>query len=262
MRVSRRMASVIGMALGAAGLVLGGSVPALAADTPQTYTVASVAADGRCGGLLLSAQVFPGGPAFVSVYVENQRLGRTCTGWLQRSADNGRTWIIVSPKIAVPSGRTVFAWAKSADYADPPGRLARACVRAGTGAVVCSGPLALKASKAKDAGAAVPASFVRGQVFGPNGACTGVLASTTSAKTATSSVDAFIGDFAKPSCTGVVQESADGGKSWHTVSAVHAVPGNAAIENIGFTARFADGGRRLARVCITVAGKRSCTMGW
>lgn len=263
------MITVAATAAAAAGLVLGGAVPALAAGqvaaSAQGYVVFDVTNDGPCGGLLQSAQVTAAGPADVSVYIENQQSGKTCTGWLERSVNKGKNWTVVSPKIAVPSAGVV-TWAKSADYADGPGRVARACVRSGSGAIVCGAAMGLRASAARDAGTAVPVSYVRrqastsGSVF-----CTGRLSSTTAGKTAATSVHAYVGDFAaSAACTGVLESSANGGKTWQVVSGLAAPASHksAAVQTAAYGPGFPDGKGRLARVCITAAGKSTCTRGW
>src|SRR6202162_5956542 len=135
-------------------------------------------------------------PTAGAVYIETKESGKTCTGWLERSVNKGRTWTVVSPKIAVPSNKTVFTWAKSADYADGPGRVARACVRLGSGPLVCGAAMGLRASSARDTGAAVPVSYVRRQVNSTGAVfCTARLSSTSTGKSATSSVRAYVGDF-------------------------------------------------------------------
>jgi hypothetical protein len=265
MRVFRRMVTVPVVALAAAGLVLGGSVPALAADTPQTYVVFNSANDLACGAYLLSGQVTPSGAADVSVYVENQNAGQACIGWLERAPLRGK-WTTVKPVLTVPSSKTVFTWAKSADYPDGPGARARACVRKGSGPVVCSTAMTLAKSKAKDTGAPEPVGYMQRSVHNPIFTCSGTLSSTAQAKAASSVVDAFISNFSSSkACSGVLQESANGGRSWHAVSAVHALPALFdfdSIDNMGFTARYHDGQGVLARVCITVSKKTYCTKGW
>lgn len=265
-----RMMTVAAAAAMTAGLVLGGSPPVLAgtvpAGTAQAYVVFDVASDGPCGGLLQSAQVTTGGPADVAVYIENQESGRTCTGWLERSVSKGRTWTVVSPKIGVPSG-TVFTWAKSADYADGPGRLARACVRSGSGPAVCGGAMSLRSSPVRDTGAAVPVSYVRRQVSSTGSAfCTGRLSSATAGKTAASYVRAYVGDFSPTAeCTGVLESSANGGRTWHVVSVALAAPASrdsAAVLTAAYGPRYPDGKGALARVCVTVAGRHYCTGAW
>lgn len=117
-----------------------------------------------------------------------------------------------------------------------------------------------------DTGAAEPVGYMRRLVHDPVFICSGTLSSTAAAKTASSVVDAFISNFSstKP-CSGVVQESVNGGKTWHDVSATHAIPAPEDFDTIvtmGFTARYADGKGRLARVCITESKKRYRTKGW
>jgi len=259
------MVTVAATAAVTGGLVLGGAVQAMAAAV-QAYVVFDVAADGPCGGLLQSAQVTAGGPADVSVYIENERSGKTCTGWLERSVNKGKTWAVVSPRIAVPSSAAVITWAKSADYADGQGRTARACVRSGSGPAVCSGAMGLRASAARDTGTAVPVSYVRREVDS-NGSvfCAGRL-SSTARKTATSVVHAYVGDFSSTSpCTGVLESSANGGKTWHVVSATLAAAAShkpAAIQTAAYGPGYADGKGHLARVCITAASKHFCTGAW
>jgi hypothetical protein len=260
------MVTVAATAVVTGGLVFGGGgVQALAAAV-QSYVVFDVAADGPCGGLLQSAQVTAQGPADVAVYIENQRSGRACTGWLERSAGRGQSWAVVSPKIAVPSS-AVITWAKSADYADGPGHRARACVRSGSGPIVCSDAMSLGASSARDTGAAVPVSYVRRQVSSAGSDfCTGRLSSTTTGKTATSFALAYVGDFSSTSpCTGVLESSVNGGKTWHVVSAAldaAASHNGAAIQTAAYGLRYPDGKGHLARVCITAKSKRFCTRGW
>jgi hypothetical protein len=265
MRVSR-LVSVLTVAAATAGLVLVGSVPALAADTPQTYVVFNSANDLACGAYLLSDQLSPSGAADVSVYIENQKAGQACIGWLERKTTKAKTWTVVSPKIAVPSSKTVFTWAKTADYADGPGLRARACVRKGTGTIVCSAAMTLFKSKAKDTGAAEPVGYWQRTVHNPPFTCSATLSSTAQARTASSVVGAFFSNFSNIlSCTGVLQESDNGGRTWHNVSATHTIPVPDNFDSIltmGFTARYADGKGLLARVCITVSKKTYCSKGW
>jgi hypothetical protein len=266
MRVSRQMVSVLAVAGATAGLVLGGSVPALAADTPQTYVVFNSANEGACRALLLSGQVTPSGPADVSVYIENQHLGKVCTGWLERKTTKAKTWTtIASSKISVPT-TTVYTWAKTGEYADGPGLRARACVRIETMKIVCSAAMTLAKSTATDTGKAEPVGYMQSQVINSASLCLGTLSSTAAARTATSVVDVFIANFSSSkACSGVLQESANGGRTWRNVSVVHNVRSLFdfnAIENMSFTARYADGKGHLARVCVTVSKKTNCTKGW
>ena len=102
----------------------------------------------------------------------------------------------------------------------------------------------------------------------PGGQCFGGVGSTTAAKRSTSRADALLGNVATATnkagstCTAVLQVSANGGKSWKTVSATHVLPAPANQAVFGFTATYPDGTGHLARVCVTLAGKRHCSTGW
>lgn len=271
LRITKRIAAVALTMTAAAGLVLGEAVPALA-DTQQVYALRSVAisSSGACEVLLLSAQVPASGPAYVSAIVADTGA-QTCTGWIERSTNKGKTWTTVSKRVAVPHS-TPQAFAKTGDYYDGPGDLARPCYQYGTGKASCGAAVTLKKSTARDAGGGLPLSYERTSVNATAGGaqCFGGVASTTSVKKSTSSVDALLSNAstslskAGPTCTAVLQESANGGKSWKTVSASHALPApapaNAGV--VGFTAAYADGTGHLARVCITLASKQHCSKGW
>jgi hypothetical protein len=268
----RKAAGVTIAAAAAVGLTLAGAVPALA-DTTQAYVAvsqASTAGGNACGVLLVSAQVSSGGPGYVSAYVENSTT-KTCTGWIERSTNKGKTWTTVSKRVTVPH-TTPAAFAKTADYYAG-GDLARPCYQYGTGKAVCGPSAALKASKARDTGGSLPVSYERQSVsaLSTGGQCFGGLASTTTAKKSTSSADAFIVNVsnsltkAGPSCTAVLQGSVNGGKSWKTVSASHVVTAPANRIGIGFAGTFADGAGHLARVCVTLASSpkaQHCSRAW
>jgi hypothetical protein len=269
----RRVIGVTIAAAAAVGLAIGGAVPALA-DTQQAYIVvsaapANTAGTSACGVFLLSAQVSSGGPAYVSAWVANSGT-KTCTGWIERSANKGKSWATVSKRVAVPRSAEVFA--KTADYYAG-GDLARPCYQYGTGKAACGPAVTLKASKARDTGGGLPVSYVRQGATASSsaGQCEAGLASTTTTKKSTSSVDAFIvnvsGSFTKagPSCAAVLQESVNGGKSWKTVSASHVVPAPANRVGFGFTGTYADGTGHLARVCATLSSSsksQHCSKGW
>jgi hypothetical protein len=268
----RRVAGVAITAAAAVGLTLTGAVPALA-DTTQSYLAvseASTTSSNPCGVLLLSAQVSSGGPGYVSAFIENT-AAKTCTGWIERSANKGRTWTTVSKRVAVPHASPA-AFAKTADYYAG-GGLARPCYQYGTGKAVCGPSVALKASKARDTGGSLPVSYARqpASASSSSGQCEAGLASTTTAKKSTSSADAFVLNIstslskAGPSCTAVLQESVNGGKSWKTVSASHVVTAPVNRIGAGFIATFADGTGHLARVCVTLASSpkaQHCSRAW
>jgi len=251
-----------------AGLVLGEAAPALA-DAQQAYEAASVAFDssGSCEVILLSAQLPASGPAYVSAMTENTGA-KACASWIERSVNKGKTWTTLARRV-VPH-TTPSAFAKTGDYYDGPGNLARPCIRYGTGKAACGTAVTLKSSKARDAGGSLPLSYERTEASATAGGseCFGGIGSTTTAKRPASRVDALLGNVpttvnkAGATCTAVLQESANGGKSWKTVSAAHVLPSPANQVVFGLTATYADGTGHLARVCVTLAGKRHCSKGW
>ncbi len=271
MRSTKRIASVTLTVAAAVGLTLGFAAPALA-DTGQAYVVKSATGDssGACNVFLLSAQVSPGGPGYVSALVGNSGT-KTCAGWIERSVNKGKTWTTVSSRVAVPHG-TVSVFAKSGDYYAG-GDLARPCYQYGSGKPGCGAAVSLAASTARDTGGSLPVSYGRTQVSvgTTRSQCMGGVASTTPAKDSASSVDVLFLNItttlAKPgvTCTGVLQESANGGKTWKTVSGGHVLPSPVNSAVYGFTSTFADGTGRVARVCVTVASSPKaahCSAAW
>ena len=268
LRITRRLAAVAISAAAAAGLVLGEAAPALA-DTQQAYEIASgaIPSGTSCETILLSAQLSASGPAYVSAITLNAGA-KTCTSWIERSANKGKTWTTLARR-AVPH-TTPGAFVKTGDFYDGPGNLARPCARYGTGKVVCGTAVTLKSSTAKPRGGGLPLSYERTEASAKSSSnqCIGGLGSTTAAKRSTSRVDALLGSVptvmnkAGATCTAVLQVSANGGKSWKTVSATHVLPAPANQAVFGFTATYPDGTGHLARVCVTLAGKRHCSKGW
>src|SRR6516165_10699274 len=92
LRITRRLVAVAIPVAAAAGLVLGEAAPALA-DTQQAYQFVSVAipSGNSYETLLLSAQLAAGGLAYVSAVTENTGA-KTCTSWIERSTNKGKTW--------------------------------------------------------------------------------------------------------------------------------------------------------------------------
>jgi hypothetical protein len=264
----KRIAAVGVGVIAVAGLVLGEAAPAFA-NTQQPYEAASVAFDSSssCEVILLSAQLPAGGPAYVSAITENTGA-KACTSWIERSVNKGKTWTTLARRV-VPH-TTAGAFAKTGDYYDGPGNLAKPCLRYGTGKTACGTAVTLKSSKARDTGGSLPVSYERtlATASTSRNECFGGIGSTTTAKRPTSRVDALLGNVpatlskAGTTCTAVLQESANGGKSWKTVSATHVLPSPANQVVFGLTATYADGTGHLARVCITLAGKRHCSKGW
>ena len=268
LRITRRLSAVAISVAAAAGLVLGEAAPALA-DTQQAYQLASVAipSGNACEAILLSAQLAASGPAFVSAVTENTGA-KTCTSWIQRSVNNGKTWTTLARR-AIPH-TTPGAFVKTGDFYDGPGNLARPCARYGTGKTVCGTAVTLKSSAARAHGGALPLSYERTEASATTSTnqCFGGVGSTTAAKRSTSGADALLGNVATATnkagstCTAVLQVSANGGKTWKTVSATHVLPAPANQVVFGFTATYPDGTGHLARVCVTLAGKRHCSGGW
>ena len=268
LRITKRIAAVAIAVTAAAGLVLGEAAPALA-DTQQAYEGVSVAvgSGGTCEVILLSAQLPASGPAYVSAITENTGT-KACTSWIERSVNKGKTWAILSKRVVPHS--TPSAFVKTGDWYDGPGNLARPCAQYGTGKAACGAAVTLKSSRAKDHGGSLPLSYERTEASAQTSTnqCFGGLGSTTAAKRPASRVDALLGNLAitgnkaGPTCTAVLQESANGGKSWKAVSATHVLPGPANAVVFGFTATYADGTGHLARVCVTLAGKQHCSKGW
>ena len=268
LRITRRLAAVAISAAAAAGLVLGEAAPALA-DTQQAYEIASgaIPSGTSCETILLSAQLSASGPAYVSAITLNAGA-KTCTSWIERSANKGKTWTTLARR-AVPH-TTPGAFVKTGEFYDGPGHLARPCARYGTGKTVCGTAMTLRSSAARAHGGALPLSYERTEATATTSTnrCFGGIGSTTAAKRSTSRVDALLGSVptvmnkAGATCTAVLQLSANGGKSWKTVSATHVLPAPANQVVFGFTATYPDGTGHLARVCITLAGKRHCSKGW
>ena len=190
----KRIAAVAVCVTAVAGLVLGEAAPALA-DTPQAYEWASLTFDsgGSCEVILLSAQLPASGPAYVSAITENTGT-KACTSWIERSANKGKTWTTVARR-AVPH-TTPSAFAKTGDYYDGPGNLARPCVRYGTGKAACGTAVTLKSSRARDAGGSLPLSYERTEASASAGSneCFGGIGSTTTAKRPALRVDALFGN--------------------------------------------------------------------
>jgi len=268
LRITRRLATVAISVTAAAGLVLGEAAPAFA-DTQQAYDLASVAipSGSTCEAILLSAQLPAGGPAYVSAVTENTGT-KTCTSWIQRSANKGKTWTNLARR-AIPH-TAPGAFVKTGDFYDGPGNLARPCAQYGTGKTVCGAPVTLRSSAARARGGGLPLSYERTEASATTSTnqCFGGIGSTTAAKRPASRADALIGNVATAAgkagstCTAVLQVSANGGRSWKTVSATHVLPAPANQVVFGFTATYPDGTGHLARVCVTLAGKRHCSKGW
>jgi hypothetical protein len=61
-----------------------------------------------------------------------------CTGWLETSADSGRTWQQATPSYSMPLSTPVNDWAFSRAVPDGTGKLARVCAQSSTGPQACT----------------------------------------------------------------------------------------------------------------------------
>jgi hypothetical protein len=257
-------------AIGAAGAIAGGSIPAQAATTSGVrYNNAGgtsvYTANGTwCSALLLSAAASTGSPAYVSAMVENT-TPNTCTGWLQDSV-NGGAWTDVSPQQTLPAaqGFNNFPWYKTANYYAGPGTRVRACVEpAPSTAAACSSPVTLAASTAAAPDDATSLYYAHnGQAVSPatgTGNCSAYLSSNSMTKSATSAVNLTLNSI-QTSCTGWLESSTNKGKTWKHATATYSAGVN---EQWAFSSpAIADGTGRLARACAKGTGATVCTAAW
>ena len=61
-----------------------------------------------------------------------------CTGWLETSADSGRTWQQATPTYSMPLTRPRIDWVFSRVVPDGTGKLARVCAQSSTGSQACT----------------------------------------------------------------------------------------------------------------------------
>jgi hypothetical protein len=269
----RRIITAVVTAAAAAGLVMGGAAAALASPIATiSYSVVAVTSHttsiingSNCTAVLLSEQVTAGGPAYVSGYVENVHAGNTCTGWLERSANGGKSWSLASSLVLVPSVSGFTDWAKLGEKYDGPGFKARVCFQIGSGSrAYCTRGVGLRGSSAKPDGFSVPLSYFRAHlaVGTPTQECTAYLSSTSVVKKASTSADGFFTAFGA-TCTGWEEVSANHGKTWTTVSRYFIFSSKAPATVWAFTAIHPDGTGRIARACVALgAGKPYCTAAW
>jgi hypothetical protein len=274
LRITKQVATVtLATAAVLGGLALGGAVPASAATNPSTFRLGPEVTHSGCDIALFSARLSASTPAEVFASVDSTHPGHTCTGFVERSATGKTKWAVASAKMALPSVGGLAGIANTGLVYDGPGYKARACVQpGGTTAVYCTSALSL----AKGAGTAtsprLSPSWARkvAEVFrvpsggGTPGVCAGDLVSSTTAKKAGATVLGLLVSSSDP-CTGWIQRTANGGKTWTTVSAVVSwqgpgYPGTGAA----FTAHYADGPGHLARLCVKdmTSKKTNCSGGW
>ncbi len=276
MRVISRVGAVAVMAATAAGLMLSGTLPAVAAaavPAPSNFLVGPQASRSGCEVALLSARVYATGPAAVAAEVLSKHPGHDCTGWVERSPASGATrWTVASAKVLLPSGRSLEGIANTGLVSDGPGFKARACVRALTlGPVACTSAVSVAKGSGTATSPALAATYFQRQavVFRDGsgalaGACLGLLAGNTTSKQRGTSVLAALASEGS-SCTGWIQVTANSGHTWVTVSpAVSYLSKGSNTDIIAFSAHYADGPGHLARVCVKdmTSKKQSCSRGW
>jgi hypothetical protein len=89
-----------------------------------------------CFAEVNSSTVSKAATSQTALILHAQNGGIACTGWLESSADNGSTWVQVTPtySLSYDGGQT---YAFSPAVADGTGQLVRACAQS-PGAKVCS----------------------------------------------------------------------------------------------------------------------------
>lgn len=268
-RIRRRLAATaLATAAAAAGLVFTGATPAVAATIPSTFILGPEIMHAGCEVSLFSARLSASRPAEVFASVDSTNPGHACTAFVERSVVGKTAWTVASAKVTVPSVRGLEGIANTGLVHAGQGFKSRGCVQPGGSktAFCTAGAIIAKGSGTATSPALAPV-YVRKQaevVLSSGGICGGVLTSTTTAKKAGAKVVGLIVASAAP-CTAWVQSTANGGKTWQTVSPVVPVKGPASPGvAAAFTAHYADGPGRLARICVedTASKKRNCSGTW
>lgn len=274
--ITKRVASLAVAVTAAFGLMLGGmAVPALAAGHEpyflvvgtETYPAPTIANEGHgCSTGLYSAQVSAGAPAYVAAIGSNVYAGVNCTVELERSANKGKSWNVIAPKLIVTPA-TVVTDAKTANYYDGPGYEARACIVAAKGVLHCGAAISLAKGKGTPAGGAAPVTYAQATVVARPivGYCGTALFTSTLVKKAASKAGAdVVGLSLKTTCSMYLQQSKNGGKTWTTVSPTYTLPAELA-EAGGYTlTTVPDGPGKLARSCVKAGSSKTvfCTPAW
>lgn len=270
---SRIIAAAV-TAVASVGLLLGGAAGAVAAPVVAdvSYSVVATASHttdavngAGCTVVLLSEQIAAKDPAYVSGYLQNVEAGKACTGWLERSASGGTTWNVSSAMVRAPSAAGFTDWVKLGEQKDGPALKTRACFQVGTAArKYCTKAVSLKASPAPADGFPVRLGYLRAHVVvgTSTSECIAYVSTTTIAKKAATLADGLFVAFGA-TCTGYEQTSANGGKTWTTVSRLFVFSSKVPATAWSFTAVHPDGTSRLARACVILgAAKAHCTTAW
>jgi len=272
LRIAKRIGAVSVAIAASAGLMLNGTLPALAAVNPTGFVAGPTVSSSGCEvGLMLtrpSASTLPR----VAAEVDSTHPGHVCTGWVERSSTAGKTvWVVQSAKVSLPSVSGLQGFANTGLVADGPGWKARACVQAaGSKTVSCTSVVSLAKGSGTATSPALTASYVRKQALvirasGTSllGACVGVLASSTTTKKTGTTVLAAL-DSEADLCTAWIQTTANGGKTWTKSPVVSYRSPNVNTDVLAFTAHYADGPGILTRLCVKdmASNKQNCSATW
>jgi hypothetical protein len=267
--ITKRIAAVtVTVSAATVGLMLITPATALAATAPSSFLAGATATHSGCDIGLISSRLSASTPADVAAEVDSQHPGHTCTGFVERSSNGGKTWSVASAKVALPSAGGLDGVANTGLVYDGPGYKARACVQpAGSKSVYCTSATTLAKGSGTATSPALPPSYLRKEALverGQASVCAGDLASTTTTKKAGASVDGLLVSLGGDPCTAWVQSSANKGKTWTTVSPVQSYPSRASTPVIAFTARYADAPGHLARLCVKdmTSKKLNCSGSW
>jgi hypothetical protein len=119
----------------------GSGVPAQEALSPSFLdeVVNYPASKGSCEGGVVSGASPKSSTSTAGAVFINQSSGRTCTGWLERTKNNGKTWYNESASHTIGNVSGTTTYAITAAYADGTGYKVRACLRlSGSSAVHCT----------------------------------------------------------------------------------------------------------------------------
>jgi hypothetical protein len=119
----------------------GSGVPAQEALSPSFLDelVSSSTSEDSCQAAVVSAASPKSSKSTAGAVFINQSSGHTCTGWLERTNNNGKTWYNESASHSIGNVSGTTAYAITATYADGTGYKVRACLRlSGSSAVHCS----------------------------------------------------------------------------------------------------------------------------
>src|SRR6266700_7446968 len=103
-RVMKRLGTAIAaVTLAAAGLVLAGASPALAATNPNSFVFGPHLSHSGCDIALFSARMSSSTPAQVFADVDSTHPGHTCITYVERSVTGKTAWTVASAKETLPS---------------------------------------------------------------------------------------------------------------------------------------------------------------